>query len=327
TLSFAQIRRDGIYIAWIGNSRIYQFRNGELIYMTTDHSWVGEAVKTGLISEEETADHPKSGLITRVIQGSHKSTRVESGLLTDVQRGDVFLMCTGSVSQVWSNEDFVNLFKETTDLDELRAQIISKCALRSRDNFTGIILQVHDARIPANDNPPQAAETIIEPIAPNNPPLTEPTVEKVVEPLIEKVEEPVVTNAPTIENTENSKNFKKYAGFGVIGLLILIIIWKWPSSGASEDSNKESADTTVKANVIMPLDSIKIKDTVKVDTAGKKAKTPEKSNQKTDVKKDTVVKTNPKVQKKPVKQNYRWKRPKKKKKKVYRRNRNSGRQQ
>ena len=53
TLTMVSVGASGITLAHIGDSRIYQFRQGEIIYQTEDHSQVNSLVKLGKISKEE----------------------------------------------------------------------------------------------------------------------------------------------------------------------------------------------------------------------------------------------------------------------------------
>ena len=59
TLTMVSVGASGITLAHIGDSRIYQFRQGEIIYQTEDHSLVNSLVKLGKISKEEALTHPQ----------------------------------------------------------------------------------------------------------------------------------------------------------------------------------------------------------------------------------------------------------------------------
>ena len=147
TLTFSQIRDNGIYVAWVGDSRVYQFRNGQIVFQTTDHSWVNEALHSGILTPEEAVNHPKAHVITRAIQGSHKPTSIDKVLLTDIQKGDLFLQCSDGVLETWSNEDLSALFASLRDPASILAKIKSECAQNSKDNFTAIVFQINEANI------------------------------------------------------------------------------------------------------------------------------------------------------------------------------------
>jgi serine/threonine protein phosphatase PrpC len=142
TLTIAQIQDNSINVAWVGDSRIYQFRNGQLLFQSRDHSWVNQAVDAGIITEEEAVDHPKSNIITRAIQGSHSPTKAQEFLVSDIQKEDIFLLCSDGVLETWSNEDFIALFSSESNLSVISEKIKNECSLSSRDNFTGVLFKI-----------------------------------------------------------------------------------------------------------------------------------------------------------------------------------------
>lgn len=148
TLTFSQIRENGIYVAWVGDSRVYQFRDGQIVFQTTDHSWINEALRSGILTPEEAIGHPKAHVITRAIQGSHKPTTADTILLTDIKKGDLFLHCSDGVLETWSNEDLTAVFASLKDPASILAKMKSECAINSKDNFTAIVYQIDEASIP-----------------------------------------------------------------------------------------------------------------------------------------------------------------------------------
>jgi protein phosphatase len=147
TLTFSQVRDNGIYIAWVGDSRVYQFRNGRIVFQTTDHSWINEALRSGILTAEEAIGHPKANVITRAIQGAHKPTTADKVLLTDIQKGDLFLHCSDGVLETWSDEDLSAVFASLSDPASILTKIKSECAQHSKDNFTAIVYQIADSNI------------------------------------------------------------------------------------------------------------------------------------------------------------------------------------
>jgi len=145
TLTFSQVRDDGIYVAWCGDSRIYQFRNGSIIFQTTDHSWVNDALIAGIITPEEAVNHPKSNVITRAVKGSHKPTMADTMLLTDIQSSDLFLHCSDGILETWSDDDLKALFSTENDPGKILEIIKRECLKQSKDNFTAIVYQIDEA--------------------------------------------------------------------------------------------------------------------------------------------------------------------------------------
>jgi len=166
TLTLAQIKNDSIYVAWCGDSRIYQFRSGKIIFKTIDHSWVNEAIKAGIITEEEAINHPKSNVITRAIQGQHKPVKIEDCLLTDIQIDDTFLLCSDGILESWNDDDLEAIFTSQKNIDAVMQKIKSECSINSRDNFTAIIFKLDQVDKPIQKlvNEPNTKSIIAEEI-------------------------------------------------------------------------------------------------------------------------------------------------------------------
>lgn len=78
---------------WVGDCRIYQFRNGEQIYVTEDHSLVAqlEKYKTLTIAQRERYGH----IVSRAIMGEPNDTVDEVELKTEV--GDEIILCSDGI--------------------------------------------------------------------------------------------------------------------------------------------------------------------------------------------------------------------------------------
>lgn len=139
TLTFLAICADGMLVAHIGDSRIYQLRLGSgVVFQTCDHSLVNELLLAGEITEEEARTHPRRNVITRAVQPHQEEpSRPTFDRLTDIRRGDVFLLCCDGVTEQLSNADLEHLLLTTDSLAERIDALRSLCAERhTRDNHT-----------------------------------------------------------------------------------------------------------------------------------------------------------------------------------------------
>ena len=143
TLTFSQLTESGILVGWVGDSRVYQFRKGKIQFQTTDHSWVNDALRVGIITKEEAINHPKSNIITRAIQGEYKPVDIDLELITDLRNGDFIFHCSDGVLESWSNEELESLFSSVSDGGEILHIIENKCTEFSKDNNTAILYQIY----------------------------------------------------------------------------------------------------------------------------------------------------------------------------------------
>lgn len=79
-------------VAWVGDSRAYRLREGQLEQLTEDHSLVAEMVRQGMISPEEAVGHPRRNELLRSV-GVHSGAEVEVRRI-DARPGDRFLLCS-----------------------------------------------------------------------------------------------------------------------------------------------------------------------------------------------------------------------------------------
>ena len=144
TLCLIYFSPDGVYLTHAGDSRIYQFRSGEMIFKTEDHSLVNSMVKIGRISPDDANKHPKRNVIYRAIQGSHSPVEVDVIKITDVMPDDEFLMCTDGVTEVWSDEELCKVFSKNISSEEKIGTIKDFCRINARDNYSAYLIPIQE---------------------------------------------------------------------------------------------------------------------------------------------------------------------------------------
>lgn len=144
TLAMVWLGTSGITLGHVGDSRIYLFRKGEVIYRTEDHSLVNSWVKLGKISEEEAANHPQKNVIIRAIQGTDYQTEADVAILTDIQAGDFLFMCTDGVLESLTDEKLSCIFSKCNTSEEIKDEVMLSCSGKTRDNFSFYIIPIQN---------------------------------------------------------------------------------------------------------------------------------------------------------------------------------------
>jgi protein phosphatase len=142
TLALTRITTSSIAIGWVGDSRVYQFRNGKIIYKTTDHSWISDAIKEGSITALEGLFHPERNRLTRSVKGSSQPTAVEQHLLTDINDNDYIMICSDGIMESWIDADLEALFSEVKPASYFIEILHQNCNVFSNDNYTAIVYQI-----------------------------------------------------------------------------------------------------------------------------------------------------------------------------------------
>ena len=144
TLCLIYFATEGVYLTHAGDSRIYQFRNGQIVFKTEDHSLVNSMIKTGRISPDDAEKHPQKNVIYRAIQGTNTPVEIDVLKITDVLPGDEFLMCTDGVTEVWSDDDLCAIFSSNLSSEEKINNIKNKCRVSARDNYSAYLIPIQE---------------------------------------------------------------------------------------------------------------------------------------------------------------------------------------
>lgn len=129
----------------IGDSRLYYFKGGSLVFQTRDHSVPQAMVNAGEIREKDIRFHEDRNRLLRAI-GQHQPPRFE--ILEEavpIRAGDAFLLCTdGFWEYVYENEMVKDLRKSHhpkawLDLMEKR---LNRRADRGHDNYTAVAVML-----------------------------------------------------------------------------------------------------------------------------------------------------------------------------------------
>lgn len=124
TLTMLVIDGDAAYVTHIGDSRIYQLREGHKIFRTFDNSMVFEQVANGKMTEEEARVHPRSNILSRAV-GVLSEVEVEVTKL-EYRTNDRFVLCCDGVWNTQPEEDIIKMF---TEHEDLKTTILSTRAL------------------------------------------------------------------------------------------------------------------------------------------------------------------------------------------------------
>ncbi len=110
TTATALVIRNGLaYFAHVGDSRLYHLKEGRLLLLSEDHSWVNDLVKQGIISIEEARQHPNRNIITRAI-GTHPLVEAQiSAAALPVKVGDQYLLCTDGLHDLVSDVEITDI--------------------------------------------------------------------------------------------------------------------------------------------------------------------------------------------------------------------------
>jgi protein phosphatase len=132
---------EGAVVGHVGDSRVYLLRGEDLIRMTSDHSWVNEQVKLGLMSDDAAQRHPMRNIVTRAL-GSREDVLVDIAS-TRLEPGDVFVLCSDGLNTMLPDDEIKRVVGAHRDDPEAacRALVHAANLHGGEDNVTVVVVR------------------------------------------------------------------------------------------------------------------------------------------------------------------------------------------
>jgi PPM family protein phosphatase len=160
TVALVDERAGRLTLAHVGDSRAYLFRENSLEQLTTDHSLVGELVRSGRLTEAEAAVHPHRSVITRAL-GTEADVEVDTRTV-ELRAGDLLLLCSDGLSAMLRDDQIVRLLRETGADPPQAAEALVRAANAAggEDNVTVVIVELLEGEPPERTTAETTVETV-----------------------------------------------------------------------------------------------------------------------------------------------------------------------
>jgi len=138
TCAICLVQESGTWWAHIGDSRIYQLRDGQLITRSRDHSHVEVLIQEGAITEEEALDHPMRNFVECCIGGDAPVPEMSITRKKKLETGDVLLACSDGL---WSGMN-----------DGEIAEVATRTTMSLAENLKSLSMKALTMNAPYSDN-------------------------------------------------------------------------------------------------------------------------------------------------------------------------------
>ena len=145
-----------LFTASVGDSRIYLVRDGAIHQVTTDHTWVQEAIEQGKLTPQQARAHPNAHVIRRYLGSSQEvvpdtrlrlhsdesdlHARANQGLT--LQPGDLLLLCSDGLTDLVSDSEILSSLMTRSLKDALDELVLLANRRGGHDNITIVSLRV-----------------------------------------------------------------------------------------------------------------------------------------------------------------------------------------
>jgi protein phosphatase len=139
TLVTLLVQGDDAFIGHVGDSRAYLLREGQIRQVTSDHSWVNEQMKLGVLTKSEAANHPFRNVVTRALGGRDP---IKADLTREkLVPGDVVLLCSDGLNSMLSDEQIRDVcLAHAEDLDAGCQALIDAANEAGGDDNISVVL-------------------------------------------------------------------------------------------------------------------------------------------------------------------------------------------
>lgn len=147
TIAVLLLMKDSAISCHVGDSRMYQIRNGQILFRTFDHSHVFEMVSAGLLTEEQARLSDKSNLITRAL-GISPTVEIDVTDNLHYQQGDRFLLCTDGIWGELPEKELIKLASKEGNVRQIVEELVEKIDAigfkngGKHDNLTAALIEI-----------------------------------------------------------------------------------------------------------------------------------------------------------------------------------------
>lgn len=142
TLALTWFTPENMYLANVGDSRVYRCRDGKTEQLSKDHTSAWSAWKRGEIHEVQYRCHPRRAALYEVVGGGHL-TVCPYFAAVPYEKGDRFLVCSdGLIDGVWERHIAEALHESETP--EQTSEVLLKRAIENSgvDDTTLVVIHV-----------------------------------------------------------------------------------------------------------------------------------------------------------------------------------------
>lgn len=169
TAAVAAIHNNRLYIANVGDSRIYLIKGNTITQISNDHSWANEVIRSGKLTSAEAFRHPRKDELVRSI-GYESSLKVDLGLYFDginesedtaisrqgflLNPGDKVVLCSdgltkeirGQSGHYVEPKEIMSIIADSSPVQSASKLVKKALDRKTNDNVSAIVLEVPGGR-------------------------------------------------------------------------------------------------------------------------------------------------------------------------------------
>ena len=145
TVVAVRVRGNRFEVAWVGDSRAYLWRDGNLAQLSQDHSYVQELIAQGALTSEQARSHPHRIVVTQalgVTDPNHLNVETMTG---ELRPGMQLLLCSDGLTEEVDDKGIASTLRHDDCSAQECVDTLIAAALDGggSDNVTAILVRCH----------------------------------------------------------------------------------------------------------------------------------------------------------------------------------------
>ena len=140
TVVAAKVSGNRFEVAWVGDSRVYLWRDGALTQISQDHSYVQELIAQGAITADQARSHPHRNVVTQALGVTDPAQLNVETLTGELRPGMQLLLCSDGLTEEVDDRSIARVLAHQECVDGLVAAALDG---GGSDNVTVVLVRRH----------------------------------------------------------------------------------------------------------------------------------------------------------------------------------------
>ncbi|MBQ8984003.1 MAG: Stp1/IreP family PP2C-type Ser/Thr phosphatase [Lachnospiraceae bacterium] len=139
TFVIAVVKDHHLYVANIGDSRLYVIEKGNIRQVTLDHSLVEELIRTGQLDPLKVRNHPEKNIITRALGIGDDA--IPDFFELELTMDEEILLCSDGLTNMVEDDEILNIITEERDPRAAVERLIERANYYGgKDNIAALVV-------------------------------------------------------------------------------------------------------------------------------------------------------------------------------------------
>lgn len=146
TICLTVFSENEVFIAHVGDSRVYLFTDKKLYQITSDHSYVNQLYKSGIISYHDFKNHKETNRILKAIGTSNSVSPTITPKSLKLKKNDILLQCSDGLSDLVEDFEIQEILNKGESL-EVTIQNLKSIAFSrgAKDNISIQLIKITES--------------------------------------------------------------------------------------------------------------------------------------------------------------------------------------